>query len=984
MPTVSQITEMRQRRRLRDDRSPAGRLGLGCSGLISLLLALAGIILAYAYADLTRSLPPVESLPVLLDPSDGPLMQPTRLYDQTGEHLLLSLENPCAPGRSYLRLASSAEGQTGTGETSLLPSNLITATLASADPRFWQHAGFSLAGLAQDRQATLAQRLAADLLLSDEPAGLRRALRERLLAAQMTEQYGRDQVLEWYLNSANYGHLAYGADAAARFYFGKPASELSLAQAALLAAAAETPELNPVDAPQAALERQKRIIQDMLRYRLISPEQGVQAAQEELTLASAASVEASLAPAFTSLALRQLQTQIPSQRLERGGLRVLTSLDYELQLQAACAAQIQVARAQGQPVNPAVDQADCQAARLLPTSTLKIDPYPGGLEANVIILDPLNGKILALVGSAPEVLQETALPDRPAGSLATTFTYLTAFTRGFSPASLVWDIPGEDPASGGQNFDGLYHGPMRLRTALANDYLVPAQQVLNQVGIENVWRTAQQIGAIPAGAQFDQDADNPFFLDQLNLLDVSRALAVFANQGVLSGRILEASQPASSQSASHAPALQPVVLERVEEFTSQAGQPGQVWLEWNSYQTRPIITPQLAYLMTQALSDETARWPSLGHPNALEIGRPSAARLGRDASGSSNWAVGYIPQRVVGVWLGPAHALDVLPADSSGGVLPQAAAGLWHALMQYASQEFPSQAWLMPGGISTAKVCDPSGLLPTRYCPNIVTEIFLEGSEPTQVDTLYRPVQINRETGRLATVFTSLDLIDERIFLITPPEAAAWARTAALPSPPASYDLIPIDLPSWPEAAVQSPAMFAVVRGQVPITGVASGEEFASYRIQVGPGLNPQAWLQVGEEITQPISNSLLATWDTTGLSGLYAVQLLVIREDQSLRRAAIMVTVDNQPPQVQIEYPSGGAELELARQESAVLQAAISDNLALQSVDFYIDGRLLTSFSQPPYAISWTLKAGSHTLRVVATDQAGNTSEASVTFVVK
>lgn len=982
---------MRQARRLHDDRSPAGKLGLGCSTLFSLLLALAGIVLAYTYADLTRSLPPVESLSVLLDPTDGLLMQPTRLYDQTGEHLLLSLENPSAPGRSYLRLAPASEAQTAAEETSLLPSNLITATLASADPRFWQHAGFSLAGLAQDLHATLAQRLAADLLLSDEAAGLRRALRERLLAAQMTRRYGQSQVLEWYLNSANYGHLTYGADAAARFYFGKTASELSLAEAAILAAAAEAPELNPVDAPQAALERQKRIIQEMLRYRLIAPEQGVQATQEVITLAPAASTgasldvrQASLAPAFTSLALRQLQTQIPSQRLERGGLRVLTTLDYDLQMQAACAAQIQAARAQGQPVNPAVDEVDCQAARLLPTSTLKIDPYPGGLEANVIILDPLSGQILALVGAAPAALQETALPDRPAGSLASTFTYLTAFTRGFSPASLVWDIPGENPTSGVQNFDGLYHGPMRLRSALANDYLVPAQQVLNQVGIENVWRTAQQIGAIPTGAQLDQDADNPFFLDKLNLLDVSRAFAVFANQGVLTGRILEASQPASRQSASPAPALQPVVLERVEEFTSQAGQPGKVWLEWNSFQTRPIITPQLAYLMTQALSDETARWPSLGHPNALEIGRPSAARQGRDASGSSSWAVGYIPQRVVGVWLGPAHALEVLPVDPSGRVLTQAVAGLWHALMQYASQDFPSQAWIMPAGVSAAKVCDPSGLLPTRYCPNIVTEIFLEGSEPTQVDNLYQPVQINRETGRLATVFTSLDLIDERIFLITPAEAAEWARTAGVPSPPATYDVIPVSMPVWPEAAIQAPAMFAFVRGKAPITGIASGEEFASYRIQVGPGLNPQAWLQVGEEITQPISNSLLATWDTTGLSGLYALQLLVIRQDQSLRRVAIMVTVDNQSPQVQIEYPSGGAELELARQGSAVLQAAITDNLALQSVDFYIDGRLLTSFSQPPYAISWPLKAGSHTLRVVAADQAGNTSEASVTFIVK
>ena len=119
---------------------------------------------------------------------------------------------------------------------------------------------------------------------------------------------------------------------------------------------------------------------------------------------------------------------------------------------------------------------------------------------------------------------------------------------------------------------------------------------------------------------------------------------------------------------------------------------GRVWLDGSNYRTRPIITPQLAYLVTHTLSDEAARWQSLGHPNALEIGRPAAAKIGRTPSGESNWTIGYTPQRVVGVWIG----IEKLPnqlEEESIHLLQNSAAGLWHALIQYASRDLPYQSW---------------------------------------------------------------------------------------------------------------------------------------------------------------------------------------------------------------------------------------------------------------------------------------------------
>jgi len=114
-------------------------------------------------------------------------------------------------------------------------------------------------------------------------------------------------------------------------------------------------------------------------------------------------------------------------------------------------------------------------------------------------------------------------------------------------------------------------------------------------------------------------------------------------------------------------------------------------------------------------------------------------------------------------------------------------------------------------------------------------------------DTLYQAIQVNRQTGHLATIFTPPDLVDSRIFMQVPPEAEAWARSSALPAPPQDYDVLPLDLPSWPDAAITGPAMFAPVRSEVPILGTAGGENFAYFRLQVGPGLNPQSWYLVGQ-----------------------------------------------------------------------------------------------------------------------------------------
>ena len=230
---------------------------------------------ALAYAALTRDLPPVEQLSILLNPGNGLLLQPTRLYDRTGQHLLAVLA-PKDAERVY-------------ADYRQIPQTLINATIAQNQPDFWHSPGYSIKGW-QDPYAhpTLAQRLVSDLLLGDQAASPIRGIHERMLAAQITARFGREQVLEWDLNSADYGHYAYGVEAAAQLYFGKSVTQIDLAEAAMLAAIGQAPAINPIDAPKAAEEQRLQVLRSMLNQGLITPAETAQAVRNPPTLRATA------------------------------------------------------------------------------------------------------------------------------------------------------------------------------------------------------------------------------------------------------------------------------------------------------------------------------------------------------------------------------------------------------------------------------------------------------------------------------------------------------------------------------------------------------------------------------------------------------------------------------------------------------------------------------------------------------------------------
>ncbi len=910
MRYLSHILRARRRREAAARRRWSTRLrpwGLGVLMALGLLVAGAAAVAAWGYVYLTADLPSPEVLPAWLDAPDGLLLSPSQYLTADGAPLTQQI-----PTAGAVTLAD-------------LPPYAPQAVLAAIDPDFEAQPGYTGHFWQTNTPPTLAERLAQRLLLFDEPPSTRRRLRARILAAQMISQYGHERVLTWYLNIADFGHGFYGLEAASQGYLGKPASALTLSEAALLAAVLPDPALNPWDAPEIAEQRRQQLIMTMLAQARIDAPQS----QEALPAVPKVLPQPQTPPPspLLNLAQQQVAADWP---LPTRGLTVYTSVDADLQSQADC---LRKAVLQAAPNA----ENDCPAARFLPPLLLE-HPLPQDAALEAIVLDATNGSILAW--SQP---QAEAVPHAPGTALAP-WVYAVAFSRGFAPATLTWDVPANVPSGvEAANADGEFHGPMRMRMALANDYLVPTLHLLDQLGPQTVWATAARIG-LPS-LQSQSALGYGLLLDQgqLTLPDLAHGYTAFATlgrwRGLPQGEILTADVLA-----------QVVDAHGNLRFAYQPEQQG-------------VLSPGLAYLVTDVLADQAAKWPSLGHPNPLEIGRPLAAHVGQNSEGGV-WVVGYTPQRVIAV-----YAQGEAVAQSK-----DAALAYWHALARAALASQPAQGWPRPADITEVTVCDPSGMLPTADCPNLVDEVFLQGTEPTAADTLYRRVAVDRETGLRATVFTPPQLVEEQVFMMVPPEARSWAQEAGLPLPPENYDLVLLPQPS-PNAHLTSPQAFSYVRGEVPLRGTAAGEGFASYRVQVGEGLNPQAWVVVAEG-TQPVEDGLLGTWQTEGLSGLYALQLLVTDRQGRVTTYTTQVTVDDQPPRVAFAHPQPEDLAAAAQQGYLIVQAEAEDDLALAWVRLEVDGQEVATLQAPPYIFAVRLSTGDHTLRLTAADEAGNQSQ--------
>ncbi|MBI9046360.1 MAG: transglycosylase domain-containing protein [Anaerolineaceae bacterium] len=951
------ILQRRKNRKKKNQESPSNRAQsfiLAAAAICSVVLISAILFGLYQYTLLTSDLPSLEILPMMLDHQSGLLLQPTTFYDRSGEHVLYTMENPGVQ-RKFMTVNPDAPDH--------FSPQLIQVTVAMQDPDYWRSPGFRWQKILTPKPLTIPEHLVNDLLLDQEPESIRRTLRMRLLAAQVISEYGWMQVLEWYLNSAYFGHETFGAENAAQLYLGKSSGNLNLSEIALLMALIESPALNPIDAPNAILEQKQRALDKMLIAGAIDRHEYEAAISNPLDFSSPSQAISVLPDEFINLSLRQLSTDFSQHQIERGGLQIITTIDYEIQTQLICTIQTQLKRLENNPNGNAnkLDE-DCPAALLLPTLPPGTQTFSQSLSGSGVVLSPENGEVLAIVDQTTAQGEKTQALMQP-GSLLTPFVAMAGFTRGATPASMFWDIPGMLPEefSESQNPDGLSHGPVGLRNAIANDYLIAVAQLLQQIGADNVWRLIEPIGLNQLSTP-NSSSNILFSGGRVTPLEIAHAYSIFANLGWQKGWL----PPTSDQ-------VLPGTILQVKDHA------GQSWFTIQEPDQQSVLSPQMSYLIHDILSDEIVRQKSLGFPNPTEIGRPTGVKTGQIASHKQIWTVGYTPEYLTTIWLG-------LP-DDDGGTFPlsyRTSAGIWHAIMQFTLQDKPISDWQIPSGIKQIEVCEPSGLLPTRECSITKNEIFIEGSEPTSYDSLYQHFRINRETGLLATAFTPLELVEEHVYLVPPPEAAEWARLAGLTLPPTGYDSFQAP-PENPDAMISSPAQYAYVQGKIQLSGSAKGDDFQSYRLQIGPGLNPESWLQIGIDQTSIIQNGLLGSWDTlTQEDGLHTIRLTVVETDQQINTALTQVVVDNTPPLISIAYPYQNQSIDPGEKEEIILTAQTSDAFGIQTLYWEIDGVLIGTSIQSPYVMPWKIEKGKHQLIVTAKDLAGNQNEAIIEFKIE
>ena len=860
-----------------------------------------------------------------------------KIFDRTGQHLLYESIDP-RPFR---------------GDRTYLPLNemspwLAKATIALEDRSFYENPGINLRGLGRafvsnlqgnsvQGASSITQQLVKNVLIPPEERVQRsytRKIKEAIMAVEVTRRYPKDQILEWYLNYNFYGNAAYGVEAAARIYFDKSAADVTLAEAAMLSALPQYPGLNPIQSPEDAYRRQRKVVDALAEAGYISAAEAEEAKAYADTkplavrLRAAERFEYLDAPHFSLYVLDELRraynTADDPYFIWRNGLQVYTTLDLDLQKKAEEVARAQVA---------------------------KVREKNNVHNASVVALRPTTGEIVAMVGSLDYNDEENdgevnvAISNRQPGSSFKLFTYLTALQQGYTPASMIVDVrtvfPDAEAPYVPENYDRKYHGPQFLRDALARSYNIPAVWMLSKVGVKNVINTAHKMGITTL-------RDDYYGLaltlggGEVKLLDMVYAFSLLANGGVMAGDAVPAERQAEGLRT-----LDPVSILQVRDKN------GLIIYEYKEPKLAQVVSPQVAYVMSNILSDTAARWAAFGRPNDLEIpGHTVAAKTGTTNNWHDNWTVGYTPQLAVGVWVGNT---DNEPMDKISGLT--GAAPIWNQVMTYGLDNMPDVPFAQPPGIRKMTVCYPSGLLPTAECQQKRTEIFIEGSEPKTYDTVWRAFEVNRETGKLSTPYTPPELIERRIYQILPPEAADWVVESAIPQPPSEYDTAYGQGPVNDEVAIISPGTYNYVKGLVPITGNARAGDFRNYRVEFGEGLNPGAWTQIGPEHGDQKQNDTLEFWDTSALDGLYTVRLSVTEGSGNARTAATQVTVDNTAPRVEIEHPFTGKLYVMEDDEWVSITANAHDNWSMDRADFYLDQQKIGSSTVAPFNVKWTIK---------------------------
>jgi membrane peptidoglycan carboxypeptidase len=610
--------------------------------LALLLVVLPGVLYVWA------------GLPSTANLSTARLPLSTRIYDRTGTILL-------------------AEIHQGSDRRHIVPLRQVApamqkATVAVEDRTFYQHGGLNVlrtgqAGLDDllhlrfnQGGSTITQQLVKNIYLSGDRSILRK-LDEAILAVEIEHQYSKAQILEAYLNRVYYGNRSYGVEAAAQSYFAKPASQLSLAEAAFLAGLPQAPtELDPYSNLNGAKARQRVVLDAMVRAHDITPAQARSAFTQALTLQKPSTSDDVKAPGFVHWVAAQLERTYGDELLKNGGLTVITSLDWNLQSMAERQVRDKVMALQGQHVT----------------------------DGALVALDPTTGAVLAMVGSAgadvPGGQYNMAIIPRQPGSSFKIFTYTAAIeSQKFTMGSWVLDQPINVRLSDGStytphNYDGRYHGWQPIPLALGNSFNIPAVKVELGTGIDRVVDVARRMG-VTTLAQPATSYQPSLTLGgyEVPLIDMAAGAGTLAAQGTYRHPQGILSIVAQGQT-----------LYRYDPRTNQ----------------QAALSPQVSFVMADMLSNDRNRMLAFGSNSDLVIqGHHVAAKTGTTNDFRDNLTVGFTPNLAVAVWVGNADHTPMLHVSGIVGAAP-----IFHGFMTQALTGQPDSWFPVPEGLQAVNM----------------------------------------------------------------------------------------------------------------------------------------------------------------------------------------------------------------------------------------------------------------------------------------
>jgi len=686
-------------------------------------------------------------------------------------------------------------------------------------------------------------------------------LAARLLTFQIRQTYGDEQIESWYYNRAWFGQMAFGLDAAARLYLDKPAEELNDAECILMSAILNAPMLNPIDSKGALRDFYLSRLGSLQRAGMLDEAEAEDLAHSNFIIFEPpAFLDQTDPDIITRKAMNAVILLYGRERVERGGLKIVTTEDTQLQEYLRC-----ITSAENDSENTACPMSTGFSAPELKDAAEALRTAP----VSIAVLDVKSGEILAEMEAenSGDRSYSTTLKAYPAGTTMNFFAALTAFTGGSSPSTLLWDLENyyDESTLSGNTEAEPFAGPIQLREALAADHQRALSAHLQRFGNGAVQRNAALFGLHGSYAERDValTGQNASYTAE----EIAYSLIPFAAFGRQTG---------SGDGGS----IHPVSILYIEGETGEREYPQQ--------ETEKSLTASnLAYLVHNIFEQETG---NLSLPD-----RPSAVKVGRIQGESDRWISGYTTELSCAMHIADPQTVSAFVID--GDRVQQTADILWRSVMEFAHRDRPVSGWNVPEGISRVRICLPSGKLPTAACQDTMTDVFLKGNEPYEYDEYYVEVPVNRENRMLATRFTKPENIVSEIFLKVPEEAAEWAAANGIEQPPASYDPIR-DEEGDPMVRIDSPSEFRAFAGDEQIDIIVSlNLEYKPESVQVttGSGMYPTAWEEVCSSTSLGNGQWKLCTLDASELdAGLYALRIAFTFSDSSYRSAETYFQIIN------------------------------------------------------------------------------------------